>query len=236
MLNRTMRAAVATLAVLLVSSPTWAKDVYGDQISFRGDAGSTYEAWQFTTQEQSGIVPESYMNPYGTPLANILGSGVEWRNDWPAPPGLDPGGDVPGWHMPLGGTVVHLLHNNPLPNAQKIIIAQVTSSKTPLSVTLELPEGFSYSMFDPGFPTVEWGTPAPFDGSWSTYVYGFQIVGNPEWESIWINYPPCTTLDQAVIDSICVVPEPASLALLALGLVLSLPKGGLALIRRRRGR
>jgi hypothetical protein len=221
-----MAAAAVTLAVLLVSSQTWAKDVYGNQISFRGDAGSTYQAWQFTSPQQSGIVPEDYMNPYGTPLADVLGSGAEWRDDWPVPPGLEPGGDVPGWHMPLGGTVIHLLHNDPRPNAQKIIIAQVTSSKEPSSVALELPPGFSYSMFDPGFPTVEWGTPAPFDGSWSTYVYGFQIVGNPEWESIQIDYPPCTTLDQTILDSIC-VPEPATTALLAAGL-------GTLLARRRR--
>jgi hypothetical protein len=214
----TMRSIVAVILTLLVSSSSWAKDVYADQIWFRGSPNSTFQHWQFTTPDQFNVVPETYMNPYGTPQADINGVGAEWSDAWPAPPILEPDGDVPGWHMPQGGTVFYLLHNNPLPNAKKIIIAQVTSSKEPLSVSLDLPVGFSYSMFDTGLPPVEWGLPAPFDGSWCTYVYGFEVVGNPESECIRIDYPPCTTLDQTILDTVC-IPEPSALVLLAGGLM-----------------
>ncbi len=216
-----IRCGVVVAAALAAAAPAGAMDYYGSQIDFRGEMNSTVQHWTFSTNVQANIVPESYMNPYGTPLANVVADGAEWNDDWPAPTGLDPGGYVPGWHMPLGGTTIYLLHNNPMPNAQKIIIAQITASKEPDSVALELPPGFTYKTFDTGFPTVEWGLPAPFDGSWATYVYGFQVNGNPEWESFQVHHPPCTTLDQIVIDTIC-IPEPSSMMLLAsLGVILA---------------
>ncbi len=190
-------SVIVAAIVFSASSPAWAMDVYGDQIWFRGLERSTVQHWQFTTSTNADIVPETYKNPYGTPLANMTGADWEWDDDWPAPPGLEPGDGVPGWHSPVGGTTIYMLHNDPQPNAQKILIAQVTASKEPLSVSLELPEGFSYSMFDTGFATVEWGLPAPFDGFWRTYVYGFNIVGNPEWECVQIDHPPCSTLDRS---------------------------------------
>ena len=191
-------------------------DYYGSQIGFRGEVNSTVQHWWFSTDARTDIVADSYMNPYGTPMANVPVD-AEWADDWPArvPPGTEPG-EVPGWHMPHGGTTIYLLHNNPMPNAQKIIIAQVTASKEPLSVTLELPPDFTYKTFDTGFPTVQWVCPAPFDGSWTTSVYGFQVDGNPEWESIQVHHPPCTTLDQTVIDTIC-IPEPSSLMMFGCG-------------------
>jgi len=220
--------AVLLTVVALAASPARAKDVYADQIWFRGDPNSTYQAWSYTTPVPVGIPPESFVNPYPPPPScDLIADGAEWRPDWEAPPMLDddptlPG--VPGWHMPNGGTTIYLLHNDPTPRATKVIIMQVTSSKAPLDVQLQLPGGITYKAIDVGLPTVAWGLPAPFDGEWATYVYAFDTSLNPEWESIQLWFPPCTTLDQTIIDTVC-IPEPATLGLLAVGL---------AALRRRR--
>ena len=49
---------------------------------------------------------------------------------------------------------------------------------------------------------------------------------NPESETITIDVAWCTVIDQIVVDTECIVPEPATLSLLGLG--------GLAFVIRRR--
>lgn len=213
------------LLLALAAAPAQAEDVYGPDILFRGDANTTFQHWEFTTDQMTDIEPENYVNPYGTPTADIIGDNVEWADDWDAPPELNPPEDpFPGFHFPEGGTGIFLLFNDPEPRPKKVIIVQATASKEPLSVSLDLPPGITYQSVDVGLPTYVWGLPAPFDGEWATYVYAFDTSVNPEWESIVIEFEPCSTLDQVVVDSIC-IPEPATMGLLCLGLV--------ALVRRR---
>jgi hypothetical protein len=61
---------------------------------------------------------------------------------------------------------------------------------------------------------------------WYTYNGVIEIRPNPKGEWITWDLLPSTNIEEIVIDTVCVVPEPMTLAVMALG--------GLALLRRRR--
>ena len=62
---------------------------------------------------------------------------------------------------------------------------------------------------------------------WGQATYYAQIDPNPLFEEIWIRPVHCTLyVDELVIDTICTVPEPATICLFGLG--------ALALLRKRR--
>jgi hypothetical protein len=81
---------------------------------------------------------------------------------------------------------------------------------------------------------LEYMTEPVFEGfvehedGWVTDAWSFQIWPNPPEEEIWLNfssYSGFTYVDQVVIDTRCVVPEPATICLLGLG--------ALSLLRRK---
>jgi hypothetical protein len=52
-------------------------------------------------------------------------------------------------------------------------------------------------------PQIQWPGPAPFGGAWYTYNYGLKIVPNPQVETVIIEVPFCTVIDQIVVDTVC---------------------------------
>ena len=128
-----------------------------------------------------------------------------------------------GWQNLGGGTMIFHVPNRPDPDEIKYIFIQITSTKAPSDVTalgFGGAGGYTTGVFDTGLPPVQHP-----NNNWYTYNYGLTIEPNPEWEDVVIEFPFDTYVDQVVIDTIC-TPEPATLAMLAIG--------GMALIRRRR--
>lgn len=164
------------------------------------------------------ILPTEYENPFAPPeptLTFVAPVEIQWI---PGP--HDPVVEVATWHVSEPGGIDIKIRNNPDPNKHKLIFWQITSDKSPT------PTGSPPTTTPPGtslpapYPQVQW----PVD-NWYTYNGLLKIEPNPEEEVIHFDLPVSTNVEQIVIKTVC-VPEPATMALLAMG--------GLAALRRRR--
>ncbi len=204
-----MKKLTMIALILLIAVPAFAIDYFHGPPPGtwnRGDAGTTFEHWNFETPVPDGP-PEIFENPYGIP-GFTLGEGFEY-GEYECPPELDPSGFVHGWHCanPDGGSIVLGIPNTEYLDGEKKIFIQITSSKGPTSVTTQgfggNPGGFTSGTWVTGLPAIQWNAPAPFGGIWYTYTYGLVIQPNPQMETITINVPFCTVIDQIVVDTIC---------------------------------
>ena len=208
-----------SIVVMFVAVPAVAKD-YGlpDSAPWnRGYPGSTYQHWQFSSSTSN--TPDDYNNPYGDPSFEF-----ESPSNWgwnPSMPGPD-GPDVSAWTLGTeSGTGTLILHvpNNPDPNEIKYIFLQITSTKFPTVTPVGGGSGGPYTSgtWPTGVGSVQ------EDNGWYTYNWGLTIEPNPEYEDIVIDVPFDTSIDQIVVDTIC-TPEPATMALLAIGGLVTLLK------------
>ena len=174
----------------------------------RGDHQTTYQHWTF---EDPGLVgpPNDVFNPYGEPMLDFEGM-FEW-GQYECPPELDPDGVVEGWHCiePEGGRIILTIPNTEALDGAKLIFMQITSSKAPSNVSAtghgSNPGGYTSSTWPTGLAQIQWPStpPAPYGGAWYTYNYGLKIEPNPQSETITIEVPYCTVIDQIVVDTIC---------------------------------
>lgn len=205
------RTFLTALLVLLVALPALAVDYWGGPPQgawTRGDPSSTFQHWNFETPALP--LPDVWQNPYGDPFLDFLPpGGWEYGEQWECPIELDPRGFVSGWHCiaPEGGTVVLTIPNTEAIDGEKLIFLQITSSKAPTSVSAVglggNPGGYVTTPWMTGLPQIQWPGPAPFGGVWYTYNYGLRIVPNPQMETITIEVPFCTVIDQIVVDTLC---------------------------------
>jgi hypothetical protein len=204
-----MKKLSLILLALLIAAPVLAVDYYQGPPPGtwdRGEPGSTFQHWTFEEPIPEGP-PMIFDNPFGLPFFELVGA-FEF-GEWECPPEMDPRGFVTGWHCidPDGGTILLHIPNTEFTNGAKTIFMQITSSKVPSDVEVEghgsNPGGYTSGNWPTGLPHIQWGSPAPYGGSWYTYNYGRVIVPNPQAETITINVPYCTVIDQIVVDTIC---------------------------------
>ncbi len=171
----------------------------------RGDVGTTYQHWDFAGGTMD--YPDEWDNPFGTPFIETVTGLWAWDTQWECPTEMDPDGFVDGWHCtsPEGGAIDIWVPNSEDPDGMKFIFVQVTSSKAPSDVGVTGFGGGVYSSgtWSTGVPHVQWGSPAPYGGSWYTYNYGLWVYPNPSGEVVTIEVVECTVIDQIVIDTIC---------------------------------
>jgi len=128
---------------------------------------------------------------------------------------------------PLAGTTVPVsiwIPNSPDPNLFKLVFWQMTSDKSPT------PTGNPPTTNPPGTSEPTGIPQIQHDASlWYTYNGMNKIIPNPDGEWLTFELVDSTNIEEIVIKTIC-MPEPATLALLGAGAVLTL-----VVRRRRRG-
>jgi hypothetical protein len=209
------RKTISALVVLAVTaSLATAYDILPPVLWERGAEGTTLQIWEFNA-EVNPVPPDVVENPFGDPLATIVGSdqGTDQFDPlWLA----EDGGHVGVWRT--GGLIQLYVPNAPTPNRWKWIWLQITYNA-----------GNDYSpviQTEPAWVQKDLVYSLDAGGGYKHDTYFIAIPDNPEVE--WITILPafCALyVDEIVVDTIC-IPEPAAVALISLG--------GVFLFRRRR--
>jgi hypothetical protein len=181
-----------------VSIPPW-----------RGDPGSTYQHWSFD-DNTSPQLADQVDNPYGDPGLTSCPSGT-WASE-----------NDDGYLDDINSLVV-FIPNQTVENPLKKVQVQVAyrGGAAPqyqlLAAYCGMPPSTELLMpTDVATETV---------GEWTVDVVSFEIEPNPWFETVYATWPEAVDVTQVVVDTIC-IPEPATLAMLAIGF-------GLAFLRRR---
>ncbi len=232
LLGTTTRAMAEDL-----KDPPWVDQtgwVLGDPSDPRWDPGlgsMTSQAWNFDLSE-----PDPTSNEYGPVSIEIVNGEIIYEyvdGTGAVVPVLGPNGNPTGAVQigtgdGTGGQIRITITNDPQERPLKMIFTQITSDKAPSGVSTS-PAGTPVPGAGTPGPT-GWGVPpnapAPSGRWWYTYFGLYQIIPNPDSETVIIDFPDGTYVEEIVIDTICTVPEPATMSFLALG--------GLAVLRRRR--
>lgn len=193
-----------TVAVLFGSSVASVKadDLYAPPWT-RGAAGTTYQAWDFGTSANPSLADTAY-NPYGTPTATI--NGGTWLLFYDNHVGI--------WTLGSSDSIDLYIPNTPLNlNNTKEVWTQVTwqpdAGPAPV-VTVD------YGSGDSTVSTLQFTAPLANGSDWLQSVYLAELPYNPALENVVVT--ETGDVGQIVIDTEC-VPEPSSLALLALGAI-----------------
>lgn len=206
-MRRLLILSTVVAAVVLINT-AWADDFNAPD--WRGDPRTTYQRWEFGTNNATPPPETDYDNTLGVPTLTVGGEFpyTEHLTTYEGESGVWRFEDL---------IQIEIANFNEEYDLKRIWI-QLTylteSGAAPFISTTP-----SYSTWE----TVDGPTAV---GSYYHVAYEILIEPNPASETIYIQPPGCTLyLDEVVIDTIC-IPEPATICLLGLG--------ALALLRKRR--
>ena len=204
------RAAAVIVAALFLASLAIADDLYPPlwRTAPPGQGTTTFQAWEFSTSDNPAV-PEVVFNSFGPPSAQITGT-------WPYTRWLDTDWSAPThhgvWKFESPGTMTFSVPNSPTPDQFKDIWLQLTyytdQGLDPVLTTV------------PAAAQIELVHKTQLDAYYWHDTFHIRIEPNPSFETITVAAPECTIyVDEAVLDTIC-APEPTSLLLAAIGLLL----------------
>lgn len=195
----------AIVGILALASCALALDL--NPPIWRGDEGTTYQAWDFNTSANPLAPDGGVNNPYGAPSLSVAGN-------FPFTVWLPSDQGYQGvWKFE--DYILVDLPNNPVPNEYKDIWIQLTyyadEAADPDLVTLPAAAGVAQTIQKTELPLQP--------GAQITYwhaTYLLHLEPNPAFEQLWIMPHDCTMfIDELVIDTLC-APEPTSALLLGL--------------------
>jgi hypothetical protein len=195
------KLSIMCIALVLTGSTVQALDV--SIPDWRGDPGSTYQAWEFLTPDIPPA-PDVVDNPYGDPELVLTQAG-----DWIS--------SIDGYEgvWPLSGEIDVWIPNR-LPTLWwKDIQIQLTWKPAGLTDPQwdDEPLVGVTPCIDP-YKLIMVSTSEGLGQGWMYSVYQIEAIPNPPCE--WIAIKGDILVDELVIDTIC-IPEPATVCLLGLG-------------------
>lgn len=218
---RRFAALCVVVGLVFTVNSAWAED-YNPPPWDRQDSGATSQIWEFSTEFAPAIsyppIPaDQYNNTAGEPTVSLTGGWAEntlWYSEYPQQSGFL---GVWGFEMDMIASIPNFELLNPI----KEVWVQMTYLADMAPILWLLPEG------DIGSAEImTLVDETPLNGYVMATWHGI-IEPNPLFEEIWIRPSECTVyIDELVIDTICTVPEPATICLFGLG--------ALALLRKRK--
>ncbi len=212
-----MKATLVSAFLLLGISTASAGIINDTAPLWRGDPGSTYQAWGFDNGNSPADLDVD-ANPFGTPTASILGVDPPFGPPDFVPPNtywkdID-NGHQGVWHVhnEPGDLLRFYVPNNPVPNPQKKIWFQMTYYAS--GETGAEPEYFTF----PDNVSISLISKTQLDEHYYYHAI-WEVIIEPNPDEEWITVQPrdCTLYcDEVVIDTIC-IPEPTAIVLLGLG-------------------
>lgn len=208
-MSKLLRSLPAVMVAVAGVSASWAVADDLNPPPWRGQLDTTYQHWSFPPNNPQGQ-PDQWNNPNGTPF----GTASDNSQYFP-----EFNGRTGVWSIPFDGDMRFVIPNDNDPDAiYKIIWIQVT-------------------WFGAGLPAAsgESSTGKPFQLSgdphtmqlpdgWNHTTWEFIIPECPDFEIAFLRNlagTPPLYIDQVVIDTICIVPAPATSILALAGLVVA---------------
>ena len=203
-----MARFLSAVGLVLLIGVLFTGPVLGEDLNpplWRGDYGTTYAVWEFSDPNPTPLPELGWYNPNGMPYMSVdAGYGRNWLPDWD--------GRIGVW--PLSGIIVIEFPNYPLPNAYKDIWVQITWAPEAQygEPTVKVqPEGIDPGVIVPVDPQ----STKPLSGPWRHDTYKVRISPNPPWERIIIQGN--AFVDEVVVDTRCIIPEPGGVLVLITG-------------------
>jgi hypothetical protein len=205
------RLAMAMGIIAMGVTGAMADDLFQFQPDWRGDPGTTYQRWEFDTSANPAS-PDVYASNCGTSIgvAQTVMTDANWYNI-----GMDTQGYWRLTDFLTTGTMELEIPNCPTPDPYKEVWAQIRyvdsqwGHKAPI---VSLTAGGTVIDQSVGERS-EVHFISTADGSWYVEQYKWRLEPNPSVETIHIQAQPgeAALIDQIVVDTICVPPDPNTL-------------------------
>jgi len=181
---------------------------------WRGDPGSTLQQWSFST-DADPATPDIFSNPFGSSSADIDVEplyGTGWWDTYE-----DVYGSKQGWWDVARGSITLEISNSPSspPGSYKLIQVQVTYWRDISAAPSISVNPFATQQGSTITTLIENG---PEGGAWYSDRSIWVLGPNPSSETVLVQGHATygSMIDGIVVDTICVVPEPSSVACAAL--------------------